>query len=62
VDLTHLWVLFLYVERLVNVQTRFIVTLLQIPDLELPETKVICVKEDCIRSISGRLPQSNLLY
>lgn len=42
--LTQLWVLFLYVERLLNVQIRFIVTFLQIPDLELPETKINCVK------------------
>ena len=60
--LTHLWVLFLCVERLLIVQIRFSVTFLQIPDLELPETKINCVKEDCIRSFSGLLPQSNLSY
>jgi hypothetical protein len=62
VALTHLWVLFLYAERLLNVKIGFIVTFLQVPDCELPETKINCVKEDCIRSFSGVLPQSNLSY
>jgi len=62
VALTHLWVLFLYAERLLNVQIGFIVTFLQVPDWELQETKMNCVKEDHIRSFSGVLPESNLSY